>query len=112
MSGLKRRMIEDRNLRDAARSLVEADIANLRADLVSKSLGERVLGSVSESASELLEQAGETAQNNRAALAVLISAIALWFARNPIMSLFTDDEEIGDSDGTPPETDSGSTHGK
>lgn len=92
MTDLKRQMVEDRTLRDAARSLIEADIANLRADLVSKSLGERMLGRVGESASQLLDQAGETAQNNRGVLAALIGAIALWFARNPIMSLFNDDD--------------------
>lgn len=112
MTGLKRQMIEDRNLRDAARSLIEADIANLRADLVSKSLGERMFGRVSESASELLDQAGEAAQNNRGALAVLVSAVALWFARNPIMSLFTDDEDIDDSEAEPYSEESGLIDGE
>ncbi|TNE31845.1 MAG: hypothetical protein EP350_06955 [Alphaproteobacteria bacterium] len=93
MTDLKRQMIEFRTLRDAARSLLEADIANLRADLISKSLSERMLDRVGESASQLLDQAGETAQNNRGTLAVLLGAMALWFARNPIMSLFSDDED-------------------
>ncbi len=93
MSELKQQMREDRTIRDAARGLVEADIANLRADLASKSLGERVLGRVGESASQLLDHVGESAQNNRGILATLLGAIALWFARNPIMSLFSDNED-------------------
>ncbi len=109
MSDLRRQMIEDRTLRDAARSLIEADIANIRADLLSKSLGERMLGQVAESASGLLEQASETAQNNRGALAVLVGAVALWFARNPIMSLFSDDEDGGDNYGTTGESEFGAS---
>lgn len=107
MSDLKRRMIEDRTMRDAARGLVEADIANLRAELTSKSLSERALGRVGESASQLLDQAGETAQNNPGILAALVGAIALWFARNPIKSLLTEDDEFINNDEAGDQSESG-----
>lgn len=93
MADLKRRMYEDRALRDAAKALVEADVAHLRNGLQSKSIGERVLGNIGEGAKDVFESAADVADNHKGALAALIGAIMLWFARNPILSLFLDDEE-------------------
>lgn len=93
MADLKRRMHEDRALRDAAKALVEADVAHLRNGLQSKSIGERVLGNIGEGAKDVFESAADVADNHKGALAALIGAIMLWFARNPILSLFFDDEE-------------------
>ena len=112
MADLRRRMNEDRTLRDAARGLVEADIANLRAGLASKTISERILGRVGESASDLLDHAGETAQNNRGILAALIGAITLWFARNPIMSLFNDEDETDLGEQTTANNQTGATDGE
>ncbi|WFL76983.1 hypothetical protein P7228_13435 [Altererythrobacter arenosus] len=93
MADLKRQMQEDRALRDAARALLDADVAHLRNGLASKSIGERVLDNIGEGAKDVFESAADAADNHKGALAALIGAIVLWFARNPIMSLFFDDEE-------------------
>jgi len=85
-------MVEDRSLRDAARALVEGDIAHLRTDLSAKGIGERVIGTMGEGATDVFERATEAADNHRGVLAALIGAVVLWFARNPIMDLFADDE--------------------
>ncbi len=87
------RLKEDRALRNAARALVAADIANLRADLAGKGIGERIVDRINEGAVDLFDEAVELADSNRGVLAALFGAILLWFARNPIIALFTDDED-------------------
>jgi len=84
MSDLQRRLLEDRAIRDAARAVLEADYAHLKSALRPAHLMDRV----GENASGLFDQAVETAGNHRGAIAALLAAIGLWFARNPIMSLF------------------------
>lgn len=93
MAGSKQQLREDRAIRDAARALVKADMAHLKQDLSGKSLKDRVFGPVGEGAKDVLERAGEAADNNRGVLAALVGAVVLWFARNPIMELFSDEDE-------------------
>ena len=88
MSERKLRMRQDRHLRDSARALIEADIEHLKANFTSKSLGERAMDRVTDGAMDLYEEAVELAQDNKGALAALIAAIVVWFARNPLLSLF------------------------
>lgn len=84
---------EDRLLRDAARALVEADIENLRADLRVKGIGERALDRITEGASDVYEEAVEVAADNKGALAAIVAALVLWFARHPILeTLFGEDD--------------------
>ncbi|MDZ4307317.1 hypothetical protein [Allopontixanthobacter sp.] len=91
------RLKEDRLLRNAALALLKADVANLRADLAGKGFGERIVDRISEGAVDIFEEAVELADSNRGVLAALIGAVLLWFARNPILALFTDDD-LGDED--------------
>ncbi len=93
---LDSKLREDRALRDAARALITADLANLRADLAGKGFGERIVDRINEGAVDLFDEAVELADSNRGVLAALFGAILLWFARNPIIALFTDDEDIDD----------------
>jgi len=92
MSDAATRLSEDRALRDASLALVKADIAHLRNSLADRSLSERFVDRVSEGAVDVFEEAMDVADNHRGALATLIAAIFVWFARNPIMALFADDE--------------------
>ncbi|MXP43704.1 hypothetical protein [Allopontixanthobacter sediminis] len=92
--GLK--LKEDRLLRNAAFALLKADVANLRADLAGRGFGERIVDRINEGAVDIFEEAVELADNNRGVLAALIGAVLLWFARNPIMALFTDDDGLED----------------
>lgn len=98
MAGSKQQLREDRAIRDAARALVKADMAHLKQDLSGKSLKDRMFGPVSDGAKDVLERAGEAADNNRGVLAALVGAVVLWFARNPIMELFSDEYEDDKSD--------------
>ncbi|RJX66914.1 hypothetical protein D6858_11205 [Tsuneonella suprasediminis] len=104
MSGsIDDRMFQDRIMRDAAKAVVMTDIANIKADLAARSVGDRVADRISDSALGVFEEAIEVADNNKGALAALLGAIALWFARNPIVALFVgeedgDNEDEGDDD--------------
>ncbi|SFP40605.1 hypothetical protein [Qipengyuania nanhaisediminis] len=102
MSDRKAQMLADRHLRNSARALVDADIENLKATCSGKSLGERAFDRVREGAVDVYEEAVEVAENNKGALAALLAAIVVWFARNPILSIFglepEDDEETAQDD--------------
>jgi hypothetical protein len=90
---LAQQLREDRALRNAARALLDADVAHLRTTLSGKSISTRVVDSISSSASEVLDEAIEVADNHRGALAALLAAVVLWFARNPIIALLNGDED-------------------
>ncbi|MBX7457273.1 hypothetical protein K3152_03350 [Qipengyuania sp. 1NDH17] len=87
MSDRKTRMLEDKYLRDSARALVDADIKHLKADLAHKGVGDRIMDRAKEGALDLYEEAIEVAEDNKGALAALLAAVAVWFARNPLLSL-------------------------
>ena len=88
MSARRQRMLEDRYLRDSARALVDADIKHLKSNFANKSLGERAIDRIREGASDLYEEAIDVADDNKGALAALIAAVVVWFARNPILQIF------------------------
>lgn len=90
----REQLCEDREVRDAARALVEADLEHLRANLAAKSLGERALDRIVEGASDVYDEAIEVAADHKGALAAILAALALWLARHPILeALFGEDEE-------------------
>lgn len=88
MSDRKARMMEDKYLRDSARALVEADIQHLRTDIARRGIGARIFDRAKEGAVDLYEDAVDIAEDNKGALAALVAAVLVWFARNPILSLF------------------------
>lgn len=90
---LEQRLREDRVLRNAARALFEADVAHLRASLAGRSISTRIVDRIGEGASDVLDEAMEVADNNRGVIATLVAAIVLWFARHPIMDLFSDADD-------------------
>jgi hypothetical protein len=93
MSDLRIRMLEDRHLRNSAKLLVEADIAHIKGILAERGLGARAADRIAEGASEVYDEAVEVAADNKGALAALVAALVLWFARNPILdALFASDD--------------------
>ncbi|MBI1401591.1 MAG: hypothetical protein GC147_00060 [Porphyrobacter sp.] len=108
MTRLPQRFIEDRALRDAARAVLEEDIARIRASLGEQGVASRVSSSVTGSistrikdgASDVLEQAKRQASDHAGVLAVLVGAILLWLMRGPLLALIDEeDEEDGHGDG-------------
>ena len=97
------RLREDRILRNAALELVKADIDHIKQDYSAKSVGSRLATRMSDGAADVYEEAVETAADNRGVLIALIAAVVLWFARNPILALLSNedgeegaDEEVND----------------
>lgn len=92
MTRLPDRFIEDRALRDAARAVLTEDIEQLRASLSEQGIASRVSSGVTATISERIRigardiwaEARLQAGDNKGVLAVLIGAIILWFAREPI----------------------------
>ena len=95
---LEQQMREDRNLRDAALALVKADISHLKNDVGAKGVASRLATRMSDGAADVFDEAVEVADNNKGALTALIAAVILWFARNPIMELFSDEEDADNQD--------------
>jgi hypothetical protein len=89
---IERQLLEDRALRDAAKALVQADIEHLKADFGAKDIKSRITDRLTEGAVDVFEEAVEVAEDNKGALVTLVIAIGLWFARNPLMALFSDKE--------------------
>ncbi len=98
MTDLRQRMTEDRHLRDSAKALVKADIAHLKSELAAKGIGERAMDRVKGGAADVYDEAVEVAGNNKGVLAALVSAILIWFARNPILSSLGFSDEPDDED--------------
>ena len=92
------RMLEDQRLRDAARALVEADVEHLKTDLRVRGLGARALDRIAEGASDVYDEAVDVAEDHKGVLTALIAAVFIWFARNPILSLFDRDEDDAEPD--------------
>ena len=90
---IEKAMIEDRMLRDAARTLVDADIANLRANYAARGIGDRVKDRLEDSAAVVLEEAVAVAEDNKGVIATLLAAIVLWFARHPILDFIAEQAE-------------------
>lgn len=96
MTNYAQRLREDRAIRDASLALLKADVSHLRNNLTGKSFGERFVDRVSEGAIDVFEEAVEVADNHKGVLATLIAAVFIWFARNPILSLFSDEDAADD----------------
>lgn len=99
MSERRARMLADQRVRDAAKAVVEADLRHLKADLSRKGLGERAMDRVAEGAQEVYDEAVDVAADNKGALAAIVAALVLWFARNPIIdALFGEERETDDEE--------------
>lgn len=106
MTRLPDRFIEDRALRDAARAVLAEDIERLRANLAEEGIGSRVSSGVTSTIStrirtgarDVLKQAKAQAGDHKGVLAMLVGAIVLWLAREPIFAWIADfAEALGDS---------------
>lgn len=105
MSEVGDRLAEDRALRDAALALFKADLALVRADVKERGLGPRIADRMGESTMDMLDDAVDYAEANKAKVAAGIAAVVLWFARGPILGALgrligadEDGEEPADAD--------------
>lgn len=83
---LRARMVADRRLRDSAKALLVADYEFLKGDIERKGISQRIFGRITDSAVEVYDEAVEVAADNKGALAALVAAIFVWFARHPLLA--------------------------
>ncbi len=96
MTRLPVRFLEDRRMRDAARAVLAEDIERLQGSLAEQGIASRVSSGVTSTittriktgARDVLDLAKTQADDNKSVLALLIGAILLWFAREPILDWF------------------------
>lgn len=91
-------VIADRHLRDAAWELLKADLRNLKADLNARSVGERAMDRITVGAAEVYDEAIEVASDNKGALAAILAALVMWFARHPILQAVGFEEDEAEQD--------------
>jgi hypothetical protein len=117
MTRLPPHFIEDRALRNAARAVLAEDLTRLRARLdeqgiasrVSTSVTGRITGRIRAGADDLLATARAQAGDHKGVLALLVGALALFFARAPIMDWLgtlgddADGDDLAPADSDDPE---------
>lgn len=87
MSKLLDQFHEDRALRDAAKSVLLADIEHARTSFSPKGFADRVGGRVTDGAKDVYSVAKVHADDNRGIIATLIGAILLWISRDTILEI-------------------------
>ncbi|MEM6477193.1 MAG: hypothetical protein AAF687_13615 [Pseudomonadota bacterium] len=105
MTKLPDQFVEDRALRDAARSVFMADIKHARTTLSGTGIAKRVASRVGDGAKDVFEVAKVNADDNRGAIAAFIGALILFFAREPILEILGLAPETGDEAGDETDAD-------
>lgn len=95
---LERQLREDRMLRDAARAMLDADIAYLKASLAGRSIPNRIADRIGEGAHDAMDEAADLATEHKGLIAAAIGALILWFARHPLINLLLGEEDERSSD--------------
>ncbi|MFL0670537.1 MAG: hypothetical protein ACJLS3_03625 [Erythrobacter sp.] len=106
MTSLPKRYVEDKALRDAAKGVLEADVAHFKAALAEQGIagrvGAQITGKVKNritaGAHDVIEQAKSAAEDHRGVLAVLVGALILWLAREPLLGLLGLDNAPGEAE--------------
>jgi hypothetical protein len=93
-------LAEARALREEAWGLVHADVATLRDGLAARPITQRIRERATGEVVEVLEQACDVADDNKAIVAAMVAILAGWFLRGPIGRMFhrpDHDNSDGDS---------------
>jgi hypothetical protein len=106
MTALPPRYVEDKALRDAAKGVLDADLAHLKAALDEEGIAGRVRAQItgkvkdriSAGAQDVIAQAKGAADDHRGVLAVLVGALILWLAREPLLGLLGRDDPPVEAD--------------
>ena len=110
MGDMRRKLMEDKALRDMARSIVGAQFSRVREALSGQRIGAQLADRVGDDTIDLAADAANTLKRNGGMIAGIVAAVgagaaALWFAREPLMELLrpaADDafeaDEVGDEE--------------
>lgn len=92
MSALKQRLKEDRQLRNAARAIIVDQYLRVRGGMSGKRVGQQLADRVSDDLIEGAREPRKLALASVPLVAAIAGAIAIWFARKPIMQLMDERE--------------------
>ncbi|MEE4205204.1 MAG: hypothetical protein V2I39_02860 [Erythrobacter sp.] len=105
MADIDPRLAEDRALRNAALAVLKADIDHAKKSFAPKAVATRAGTRVKEGAEEVFELAKDKADDSRGVIAMLIGALFLFLARQPILEILgladpagDEEDESGDDD--------------
>lgn len=88
MSALPDRFIEDRDLRDSAKAVFQADLEHARHSLSTKGVAERLMGRVTgrigEGTKDAVEVGIAAASANRSVIGLIVGLLVLWFSRDSL----------------------------
>lgn len=84
MTGPEERLMQDRANRNAARSLVDAELAQIKADLAARGIGGRIADQASSEVKQAANTALAVAKESKGIIAGTVAALGLWFFRKPI----------------------------
>jgi len=95
MNDLKHRLQEDLAIRDAARSILSAQLARIRQGFSGERIGAKLADRFGDGLLTAVGKAGDAASKNKGMLATAIGLIAMAVALKPIMNLL--DQQPGES---------------
>ena len=87
MSDSARQLRLDGAQRLAARRAFDSRLAMIKDDVEARGVGGRIADSVTSQAHAVADQALEIAEENRGVIGGTIAALAIWFLRDPLLSL-------------------------
>ena len=76
--------------RNALKAELDSRLAIVRGDVAARGVGGRMADSAAQTAQDVLDEAIEVADENRAVVAGTIAALVVWFLRTPLMALAED----------------------
>ena len=92
-------LAEARALRDEAWALVHSDVASLREGLAARPIAQRIRERATDEVVEVIEQARDVADDNKAIVATVVAILAGWFLRGPIGRILDrSDHDVSDGD--------------
>ena len=86
MSRAEQDFQRDRDLRNAARGLFDARLAQVKADLAARSPTDRIADKAKGDAMAVAREAAAVARDSKGIIAGTIAALVLWFLRRPIIA--------------------------
>ncbi|MXO64597.1 hypothetical protein [Altericroceibacterium endophyticum] len=94
----EQQMIHDRSLRDAARALIDSDVAFLREDIEHRGLASRIGTRFVEGGADLADDTQDYLLENPAIVGGVLCAGLLWLFRRPIMQWLNPPEDAADQE--------------
>lgn len=79
----------DRANRKAARTLFDARLAQVKADLAARGIGGRVVAKVKDDAVGLVDEGLAVAKDNKGLVAATVAAVLAWIFRAPLIGFVT-----------------------